>query len=59
MRVTVIATGFDNPDKIGIQPTASAAAADQQPSAAAPQPSIQPAAPKIDLPDIPIWMRKH
>ena len=64
MRVTVIATGFDDPDKIGIQPTvgtaaASAAAAGQQPSAAAPQPSIQPAAPKIDLPDIPIWMRKH
>ena len=59
VRVTVIATGFDDPDKIGIQPTASAAAAGQQPSAAAPQPSIQPAAPKIDLPDIPIWMRKH
>ena len=65
VRVTVIATGFDEPEKLGVQPSVAAAtapaatAAGQQPSAAAPQPPVQPAAPKIDLPDIPIWMRKH
>lgn len=60
VRVTVIATGFDAPDTVGVQPAAKAAPTSAQPGAqAAPQPMVQPAAPKLDLPDIPIWMRKH
>ena len=72
VRVTVVATRFDDPDAVGIQPSQKAA---QPQAAAAPQPRTSPlgtpqqaapqppqtqapAAPKFDLPDIPTWMRR-
>ena len=82
VRVTVIATGFDEPETIGVQRPAQkpAQGAPQQPSAQAPAyqshfqtpqqpeaqpapqapvPPQQPAAPKgLDLPAIPVWMRR-
>ena len=78
VRVTVIATGFDEPETIGVphkqQPAKSAPQqpayqshfqqpqapqAPQQPQTQAPVPPQQPAQPKgLDLPDIPVWMRR-
>ena len=76
VRVTVVATGFNEPETIGVKHTAQPNTASQpqqgyqpnfqQPTAqqpagqnAAPQPQQQPvAAPKLDLPDIPVWMRR-
>ena len=74
VRVTVVATGFDEPDTIGVKHVAQPQAAPQQPQPTytsnfqqpvQPQPAAQPApqpqtvaAPKIDLPDIPVWMRR-
>ena len=86
VRVTVIATGFDEPETIGVphsaakQPSAQRAQqpqapqqpayqshfqqpqapqAPQQPQTQPPVPPQQPAQPKgLDLPDIPVWMRR-
>ena len=64
VRVTVIATGFDAPEEIGVQaaPAQSAMAAQSQPLAgqtAAPtvQQPANPAPAAPDFIDIPVWMR--
>ncbi|WP_294160784.1 cell division protein FtsZ [uncultured Selenomonas sp.] len=74
VRVTVVATGFDEPDTIGIKHTPQPKPAQQpqqpsytsnfqQPAQQANQPQApvapQPQAPRgLDLPDIPVWMRR-
>lgn len=77
VRVTVVATGFDATETIGVphvaqpqpvkqpQPTFTSnfqqPAQPVQPQQPAPQVPPQPqpiAAPKLDLPDIPVWMRR-
>ena len=60
VRVTVIATGFDAPEEIGVQTPVQPAAgtvsgvADTTDKTA----EAQPAAPAPDFIDIPVWMRR-
>ena len=73
VRVTVIATGFDAPETIGVQPQAAPSAAQPvmpnaginlgMPNPVAPNPSAQAdtqqtVAPAADFIDIPVWMQK-
>ena len=73
VRVTVIATGFDAPETIGVQPQAAPSAAQPvmpnaginlgMPNPVAPNPSTQAdtqqtVAPAADFIDIPVWMQK-
>jgi cell division protein FtsZ len=66
VRVTVIATGFDAPETIGVQPQAAPSAAQpvmpnlnlSQGAPAADGDAQQTVSPAADFIDIPVWMQK-
>jgi cell division protein FtsZ len=71
VRVTVIATGFDAPETIGVQPKAEPSAAQPvmpnaglnlgMPGQPQPAPAVdtqQTVTPAADFIDIPVWMQK-